>query len=540
MSNRSAMQGASSTPGQGVASSIVIARIGFLIIVAILLVFGLIMLYSASSIYSYNLSGDYTSVFYRQTIFVAIGVVVALAIALIPYKQYSLPVCAIALLITIPLLILVLTDGSDALGARRWIDLGFTTLQPSEFTKIALILVMAHLVDRCRTNGYSVALIVVMIIACIIPIGLIVVEPDLGTTIIAVVGILAVLWFGGVPKRIVGALAIGLVVLAVIAIVGSGFRQSRITAWLDPWSDPQGSGYQLINSYYAFGGGGVLGVGLGLSKQKFSWLPQSENDFLYAIVGEELGLLGAFAVALLFVGLIIMALRIARDAPDAYGAMIVGASGVAIGFQAFLNMLCVVGALPITGKPLPFFSAGGTSIISTMILVGLILSVSLQSSSSNVHDFRREQFAVVSGGRRLGSSSGSQKLALPALPNPAALVGALLSKQPAQSQGRRERPAAVAQTNSRSNARPIGRNNERPLEGMPRTGRTLDSKVIPISRGRADRATREKHEQRKQHEVRTSNASSERSNAPVSMSSLRRNRVRRELDEDRSTGGRSA
>ncbi|MDR2035260.1 MAG: putative lipid II flippase FtsW [Coriobacteriales bacterium] len=524
MSSRKAT-GTSVARNQGVASTVLGARMGFLAIVAVLLVFGLVMLYSASSVYSYNISGDYTAIFLKQTIMVAVGIVIALFIAFFPYSKYTLTLCSIALLVTIPLLALVLVGGNDALGARRWIDLGFTTLQPSEFTKIALIMVLAHLVDRCRINGYSRSLIVVMIISCAIPIGLIVIEPDLGTTIIAIMGILAVLWFGGVPKRVVAILAVALVVLAAIAIFGSGFRQNRISSWLDPWSDPQAGGYQLLNSYYAFGGGGVFGVGLGLSRQKFNWLPQSENDFLFAIVGEELGLVGALIIVLLFIGLVFMALRIARDAPDILGRMIAGTSGVIIGLQAFLNMLCVLGAIPTTGKPLPFFSAGGSSIISTMILVGLILSVSLQSRQANIHDFRREQFTVVSGGRQRNSLAGVGDSVLSWLPNPAALVEALMPRQQQPQPQRRQRPAMPPPSSRNAPARPV------PAD-----------KIVPISRGRADRVSRQHEELSKKRLPRHSDELSRRhtdapafrhGDAPLSMSSLRRNRVRQ-------SGGKSA
>lgn len=303
---------ARSAPSRGASSSVFVSRTGFLLVVVCLLLFGLVMLYSASSIYSYNQNGDYTAIFYKQVIFVAVGVVGALVIALIPYRAFNLPFSTIALIITVPLLVMVLIGGNDALGARRWIDLGFTTLQPSEFSKIAIMLVLAHLVDKCRNEGYSLGLILCMILACALPLGLIIVEPDLGTTIIAVIGILAVLWFGGVPKKVVGILTLCLVALALVAIMGTGFRQARIASWLDPSSDPLGDGYQLLNSYYAFGGGGIFGVGLGLSKQKFNWLPQGENDFLFAIVGEELGLIGALVMVALFMGLVVMALKIAR------------------------------------------------------------------------------------------------------------------------------------------------------------------------------------------------------------------------------------
>ena len=583
MSGLNTSEGKQAGRGRQTTGSVMVTRVGFLIIVSCLLVFGLVMLYSASSVYSYNIHGDYTTVFFRQTVFVAIGVLVALVIALIPYRKYTFAICAIALVVTIPLLGLVLLEGSDALGARRWIDLGFITIQPSEFAKIALILVMVHLVDRCRNNGYTWALIAVMFFACAIPVGLIVLEPDLGTTIIAVIGILAVLWFGGVPKRVVALLAVGLVVLALLAIIGSGFRQSRITSWLDPWSDPQVSGYQLLNSYYAFGGGGIFGVGLGLSRQKFNWLPQSENDFLFAIIGEELGLIGALVVMLLFIGLIVMALRIARDAPDALGAMVAGAAGVIIVTQAFLNMLCVVGALPTTGKPLPFFSAGGSSIISTMILVGLIMSVSLQSTGVSVHDVRREQFSLVRGGKRRGEQAGGVISVLAGLPNPAALVGALIPRKNTQERRRSgggkvgsgvggkvgggvgaagvggkvggkvgggvgaggvgskgaggkvgggvgDRGAverlAVSSDRTRSAV-----SNKSPAQARPGGS----DKVVPISRGRAEKEARERRELNEKRAQYHDSTAQRKDTAPVSMASLRRNRVRRSAG-----GGNSA
>lgn len=575
--NSKAGSATGSTVHSGTSSAVLLSRVGFLVTVACLLVFGLIMLYSASSVYSYNQSGDYTAVFFKQTIFVAVGAVLALIIALIPYQTFSFKLCAAALAICIPLLIIVMAEDA-ALGARRWIDFGFTTLQPSEFAKIAMMLVLAHLVERCRNEGYSKALIGLMIFACIVPLGLIIIEPDLGTTIIAVIGILAVLWFGGVPKRIVAALTLGMVLLAVLAIVGTGFRQTRITSWLEPESDPLGSGYQLLNSYYAFGGGGIFGVGLGLSKQKFNWLPQSENDFLFAIIGEELGLVGALLVMVLFMALVVMALKIAANAPNALGAMIAGGSGVIIGAQAFLNMLCVVGALPTTGKPLPFFSAGGSSVISTMILVGLILSVSLQSSGSTIYDFRREQFSVVTGGNKRGSASGGRGSVLSRLPNPAALVSGLRvgagakgsqgsgaqRKQGAQGAqrsagGRAQRMQGAKEGHTtqstqralqpvRSERRPQSsvQSDQRPRQAsyLPRTSqvpksRPAQDKVVPISRGRAERITRERQASSRRQELHQG-ASSEgqtrrQAKAPVSLSSLRRHHVPKT-----GSGGKSA
>lgn len=509
-SRQSSRAGRTSSSSGGVGASVLVSRIGFIAVVVALILFGLVMLYSASSIYSYNLYGEYTAIFSNQLKFVAMGVLAAVGLAFFSYRSQLFSVlCMIGLIGSTVLLVAVLFEGTDALGARRWIDLGFTSIQPSEFAKIFLMVVLAYLVDKSRNEGFSLFHIGLMIVSCLIPVGLILLEPDLGTTIIAFVGILAVLWFGGLPKRVVGILGLVVVVVGIVAIFGTGFRQARITSWLDPGSDPQGDGYQLLNSYYAFGGGGIFGVGLGMSKQKFNWLPQGENDFIFAIVGEELGLIGALLVVALFFGFTFFALRIARNAPDALGAMIAGSCGVMVGAQGFLNMLCVVGALPITGKPLPFFSAGGSAFITTMLMVGLVLSVSLQSNAASVYDFRREQFTVVDGGsNKRGAKIGGSDSVLSRLPNPAAIIAG----------GVRSRTAL-------------------PDPKLARKRSSAPSKVVPISRGKAERKSKELEAQRKKRAgYHTGTASGSRAqDAPLSLSSMRRNRVRKA-----SGGGRGA
>jgi cell division protein FtsW len=366
-------------------------------IVAALIVFGLVMLYSSSSVYSYYENGDSASLFVKQLVFVAMGIVFCFITALIPYNILIDKFGKIAWAVTLVLLIATFFLGVTGLGAKRWIDIGFMQLQPSELAKIAIMIVLVQLIDQIHEYGNTRFLNISAVICTVIPIILILIEPDLGTTIIAVVGVLAVLWFGGIPKRHI-AIATGvMIVLGIVMISVEGFRQNRLGAFIDPYADPLGSGYQILNSFYAFGDGGLFGVGVGLSRQKFIYLPEAQNDFIFAIVGEELGLFGALTVVALFMGFLYAAFKIASNAPDKRGTMLAGSAAVLIGFQAFLNMLCVVGAAPVTGKPLPFFSAGGTSMISTMILVGLILSVSLQSKLS-VHEQRREQLLIINGG----------------------------------------------------------------------------------------------------------------------------------------------
>ena len=191
---------------------------------------------------------------------------------------------------------------------------------------------------------------------------------------------------------------LALMVVAGVGLAAYGFRSDRILAWLKPWENTDGVAYQIVNSFYAFGDGGIFGLGLGMSRQKYSYLPEAHNDFIFAIIGEELGLVGSLAVILLFMLFIYAGLQIAHRAPDLMGRMLAGASTVIIGFQAFLNILCVIGLLPITGKPLPFISYGGSSIIASLIFVGLILSVSFHSTLNDPGERRRRGFQVIQGG----------------------------------------------------------------------------------------------------------------------------------------------
>jgi cell division protein FtsW len=384
---------------EGVTSNAILApRIVFISIVGCLLLFGLVMLFSASSVFSYYANDNTAAMFTKQVVFVVVGCVLALAVAIFPFERIIDRISYPGWFITVAFLVGTLAIGSLMLGSKREFELGFMSFQPSELAKIAMILVLTHLVERIHKTGTSRQLVAVMVVAALVPIGLIAAEPDLGTTIIAVIGILSVLWFGGIPKRVLAIIVAATLALGLIMMFAVDFRQGRWGAFLDPWADPLGNGYQILNSYYAFGDGGLFGVGIGLSRQKFTYLPEAHNDFIFAIVGEELGLVGALVVVALFMGLVLSAFQIARHAPSRTGSILAASSAVLIGSQAFLNMLCVVGAMPVTGKPLPFFSAGGSSMISTMILVGLILSVSFESKEPSVHDLRREQLVILNGG----------------------------------------------------------------------------------------------------------------------------------------------
>jgi cell division protein FtsW len=373
-----------------------------------LLVFGLVMVYSASFVEGFTNPNiqDSAYIFRRQVMLVGIGLVALLAMLIFDYRVWNSVASWLPWALAIVLLILTHIMGNNELGGQRWIDIFGLNLQPSEFTKVALILLAAMLVVKLHSTIERIPLLVQIAAAIGLPTLLIMLQPDLGTTLIILVGIVAVAWFGELsmkPLAVVVAL-IGLV--GVAAIKFSPFRVGRIEAWLDPWAYASDEGYQIVNSFYAFADGGVAGVGLGMSHQKYLYLPQPYNDLIFPIIGEELGVIGAILVVLLFLVFLYAAFRIARNAPDLFGRVVAGSAAAMIGFQAFLNMLCTVNLLPMTGKPLPFFSAGGSSIIVTLMLVGLILNVSLRSRGTDEAHARRDELLIIDGGRTNSRTAG--------------------------------------------------------------------------------------------------------------------------------------
>lgn len=382
--------------GSQVPASIMGPRIMLLLSVLALLVIGFVMLYSASSVEAIHENESSISYVIRQLAFGAAGIVGALILwRVVPYQVWSSRVLVGAWVIILLLLVLTPIIGDEVLGAKRRLSIGPFSIQPAEFAKIVFILMMARILQRARSGEIGTNQVIFESVCYILlpVIFLFLTQRDLGTTLICVVGVLAVFWMGEVPGRII-ALGIGLVALFAVAASFVGFRQDRLV-FLDPWSDPNGAGYQLIHSFYAFAEGGIFGVGLGNSREKFQYLPEAETDFIYAIIGEELGLVGALSVILLFLVFLYAGIQIARNAPDSFGAMIAGGCTTMIAFQAFLNIGCVIGLLPTTGKPLPFISSGGSSLIACLLMVGIILSVSLASNRPSLYQQRRDDLRVI-------------------------------------------------------------------------------------------------------------------------------------------------
>lgn len=342
-----------------------------------LTVFGLVMIYSASSISALVKEGSAFHFFVRQLLFVFGGVIAAYIAARFDYRRFQGRLGYQTWIVAVTLLVATYGLGVVRGGARRWIPLGFFNLQPSELAKIACVLVAAMLAvewqrgrldkgEYLRKMGLYVG----------VPAVLIVFQPDLGTAILLMVGVAVVLYLGGIELRWVGLSGALLIAFGAIAIWLEPYRLKRVVSAFNPWADPLGSGYQAVQALLAFGTGGLGGVGLGLSRQKFFYLPEAHTDFIFAIIGEEAGLIGTLAVVAAFGVLLFAGVRIAMGARDPYGRLVAGALTGMLAFQATLNMSAVTGIFPITGKPLPFVSYGGSSMLVTMLSVGLLLSVS--------------------------------------------------------------------------------------------------------------------------------------------------------------------
>ena len=373
-------------------------RLVLFAVVGILAAFGVLMVYSASSVSALNSTGDAAYYLKRQLTFLLVGTVAAVILAKSDYRLWAkkllLPIWGVSVL----LLLAVIALGTDNdMGATRWINLGFFDLQPSEFAKITVIFTAANIAERYYEEGsIDWSTFIKLLVAGVgVPILLILIQPDKGSTMVLCLTLVVMGYLAGMPK---GFLAIVLVggALAFLALsLKDDYSRQRLLTMLNPWSDPYDSGYQLIQGFYAFGSGGLFGVGLGFSRQKYSYLPMAHNDFIFAIIGEECGLVGTIGLLAGFAVFLWAGFQIARYAPDLCGRLIAAGCTSIVIVQLLLNVCGVLGLFPLSGKPIPFVSYGGSSIIASMMLVGLIASVSLHSSlPETAHDSARRSWQV--------------------------------------------------------------------------------------------------------------------------------------------------
>ena len=351
----------------------------FLSFVLILLTTGLVMLFSASYAYSYEYYGNSYKFITRQAAFAAAGVALMLIISKIDshfWRRFAWIVYVLAIgMLAVRLALPPMVKGMDV---KRWIVLGPINFQPSEVAKFAIILLFSSLIAGNSKQMKSFKFIFFLVVLLGLTCGLVVLEPHFSATILIFTIGIVLLIVGGLPKRYIiggGLLGVGGGVLAVATGI-IGYGSDRIKYWLDPWADAKGKGFQTIQSLLAIGSGGILGRGIGQSRQKYLWLPEPHNDFIFAIVCEELGLIGAVIIIILFCLLVWRGFTIAMRAQDKFGSLLALGLTFQVGLQAMLNIWVVTNTIPNTGISLPFFSYGGTSLLILLAEMGIVLSVS--------------------------------------------------------------------------------------------------------------------------------------------------------------------
>jgi cell division protein FtsW len=343
---------------------------------------GIIMIYSASSIFADYKFQDGGYFMKKQFVFAVFGTLCMLLVMRIPYDvlrrlAYPLWIISLGLLIGV----LLPGIGTEIGGAVRWLRIGPLSFQPAEFAKLAVIILLASSLSkkgRDKIKNFSIGVVPHLLLVLPLCI-LILVQPDFGTAAMITTLLFGMMFIGGVRLRYLFGLFAAALCACAPLILFKGYRMERMLTFLDPWEKSTGSGFQIIQSFLAFGAGGLRGTGLGRGTQKLFYLPEPHTDFILAVIGEEFGFVGVMAVIIVFVAIIICGLKVARHAQDLFGAYVALGIVLLLGVQTIINMGVVLGLLPTKGMPLPFVSYGGTSLVMNLMAVGVLLSVSSQA-----------------------------------------------------------------------------------------------------------------------------------------------------------------
>lgn len=357
--------------------------ITFLSLVLILLTIGLVMLFSASYAFSYENYGNSYKFISRQAIFAVLGVAIMLVVSTVNYHVYRKFAWIFYIAVMgVLVFLLAMPPMLEGMDVKRWLVIGPINFQPSELAKFALILLLSSLIAAnyklMEKFGFVAFLVGLIGLPCV----LIVLEPHLSATVLVFCLGIVLLICGGLAKRyIVGGVGIGVVGVTALIVTGAiGYASDRIQYWINPWLDPSGKGFQTIQSLLAIGSGGIWGRGIGQSRQKHLWVPEPHNDFIFSIVCEELGLIGAIVIIALFCLLVWRGFTIAMRANDKFGSLMAIGLTFQVGLQALLNIWVVTNTIPNTGISLPFFSYGGTSLLILLAEMGIVLSISRSTS----------------------------------------------------------------------------------------------------------------------------------------------------------------
>lgn len=340
--------------------------------------FGVVMVYSASSVMAIKKYHDGFFFLKRQGVFCLMGFAVMYFTMNIDYhfwRKTAVPIMIACLLLLV--LVLIPGIGGSAGGASRWIRLPGFSLQPAELAKIALILYMAYSLDKKqdKVRFFSSGFLPYMMVLAVM-IGLLMIQPDMGSSMTLAAVAIVMLFAAG--TRVSYIISMGLMAMPIVyfGIMNVDYRRRRMLAFLDPWQDPSNAGFQIIQSWLAFGKGGLIGQGLGEGKQKLFYLPEAHTDFILSVVGEELGFAGVVVIAAMFFLLVLRSIRVSLYAEDNFGRYLAFGIAILLGLEAFINMGVVTGLLPTKGLALPFISYGGSSLIISLFAIGILLNVS--------------------------------------------------------------------------------------------------------------------------------------------------------------------
>jgi cell division protein FtsW len=352
-----------------------------LIMVVALVLFGLIMVYSSSFIYAQEKTGNGYAFIEKQLVFAVMGFVGLLFACRVDYRFWSRWAYVVLGFSTFLLvLIMVPGIGSKVGGAQRWIRVGGFGFQPGELVKFAVILFVAFQLDKKRDRLSSfTASVLSHVVLCLPSLVLLILQPDFGTTVMISIVVFCLMFLGGVPKKFLFPMVLTIITAAVALIMSSPYRMDRLLAFWNPWKDPSGKGFQILQSFIGLHNGSLWGVGLGNGKEKLLYLPEAHNDFIFAVIGEELGFLGIVAVIATYLYFVYRGLQIAWDCQrkyqDRFGMLLAAGISLALGVQGFVNMAVVLGLLPTKGLTLPFISYGGSALIVDLLAVGVLLSI---------------------------------------------------------------------------------------------------------------------------------------------------------------------
>ncbi|SOD74327.1 cell division-specific peptidoglycan biosynthesis regulator FtsW [Jatrophihabitans sp. GAS493] len=428
-----------------------------------LLAFGIMMAASTTISAGSEINSGIWSQLVKEVLFVAIGLPIFYVAARMPPRSYRMIVYP-ALLIAFLALTAVLIPGVGVLNynARRWIDLGPLPFQPSEFAKLAILLWGADLLVRKQQRGtltrarhVFVPLVPVFVLVC----GLVMLEPDLGTTLCLLMILIGLLWTLGLPLRYFAGLLLLVAGAVSLLAVSASYRLQRLLTFTDPFKDKQGSGYHTVQGLYALASGGFYGVGLGNGTSKYTWVPNANTDYVFSVIGEELGLIGTVVVLLLFGLFAYTGMRISRRSADPFARLVAGAATIWICGQALINIGYVTGLLPVTGIPLPFISAGGTSLLATFVVFGMLVSFA-----------RHEPEAVAAAQARTASGQRSRIERWLRITAAKPYLAPARGRRPATSPAEAQRPPKpAARPAAKPPVKPAAKSTARPAARPPRT-----------------------------------------------------------------------